>query len=134
MLDAVINTFFIQWFHSAEKERTGLDDWCPPEENEIGYAEYLIRKESAWAAWVARKDYPMMTKKAVSLPEEMYIFLAKVREARLAEINNSRPPAIQRDLFTNAVRCLGDYLIRHDIAGCADSLCQARDVQETSNA
>ncbi|EOC0011604.1 hypothetical protein ACI0X9_003288 [Cronobacter turicensis] len=133
MLDAVVNNFFIQWFHSAEKERTGLADWCPPTENDTGYNEYLIRKESAWAGWVARNDYPLMTKKSVSLPEEMYILLAKVREARQYEIDKTRSPAIQRDHFTNAVRCLGDYLIRHDIAGSAHCLTET-EVLKINNA
>ncbi|ELO5146857.1 hypothetical protein QHC70_003603 [Citrobacter freundii] len=117
MLDAVINSFFLKWFNSKEKERAGNADWIPPVEGELGYEAYALRKQSAWDGWVARSDYPLMTKKAVSLPEEMYIFLTKVREARQSELDNARPPAIQRDLTVNAMRCLGDYLIRHDIAG-----------------
>lgn len=117
MLDAVINSFFLKWFDSIEKKMSGDADWVPPVEGDPGFEAYELRKQGAWAGWVARGDYPLMTKKAVSLPEEMYIFLVKVREARQSEIDNARPPAIQRDLTVNAVRCLGDYLIRHDIAG-----------------
>lgn len=117
MLDGVMNSIFIKWFNSEEQKRSGLAVWHPPAENQPGYEAYIFRKEGAWAGWLARGNYPLMTKKAISLPEEMYIFLSKVREARKAEIENSRSPAIQRDLTINAVRCLGDYLIRHDIAG-----------------
>lgn len=117
MFDAVIDSFFLRWFNSKEKELSCNADWSPPAESDPTYEAYALRKQIAWAAWVARGDYPLMTKKAISLPEEMYIFLAKVRQARQSEIDNVRPPAIQRDLTISAVRCLGDYLIRYDIAG-----------------
>jgi len=116
MLDAVINSFFIEWFNNKQKEISGDENWCPPAEGQAGYQEYEIHKKIAWSAWVARNDYPLITKKALALPEDMYVFLTKVREARQAEIDNGRSPAIQRDMSITAMRCLGDYLIRHNIA------------------
>lgn len=117
MLTALINTYFLQCFHEAERIRTGIADWSPPEQDEPGFQEYMNRKESAWLVWQSRSNYPLLSEKDISLPEEMYPLLTRIREARQSEINKSRTPAIQTDLFLSAVRCLGDYLIRHDIAG-----------------
>lgn len=124
MFNGVVNMFFEKWFMQQERDRSGNPNWLPPTPDSPHYPEYVIRREAATAAWSARGDYPLMTKKAISLPEEMYMFLKLVRDARQTEINKDRPPAIQRDLFCNAVRSLGDYLIRHDIAGssCRDEV------------
>ncbi len=117
MLDAVINSFFTKWFNDKEKELSGDANWKPPAKEQAGYQEYEGRKNIAWAAWVARNDYPLITKTALALPEDMYVFLSKVRDARQTEIDNMRSPAIQRDITSTAMRGLGDYLIRHNIAG-----------------
>lgn len=117
MLDGVINQFFEKWFEDQEKMRSGADDWHPPASDTAEYALYMERKESAWSAWLNRGNYPLMTKKAISLPEDMYQHLNYIRDARQSEIENKRSPAIQRDLITHAFRQLGDYLIRNDIAG-----------------
>ncbi|WP_265498663.1 hypothetical protein [Providencia rustigianii] len=76
-----------------ERKKRNNDTWQPPVEGQEEYPLYKARKDGAYEAWFARSDYPLLSAKAMTLPEEMYRYLQNVRKAREAEINKERPPA-----------------------------------------
>lgn len=114
--DGLVKQFFETWFISLERKKRNDETWQPPVEGQEDHSLYQVRKDAAYEAWFARSDYPLLSAKAMTLPEEMYRYLQNVRKAREAELNKERPPAVLRDLGVSSLRDLADYLIRNDIA------------------
>lgn len=116
MTDSLVKQFFETLFLTRERQKHNDDTWHPPLQGHDDYPLYCARKDAAYDAWFARSGYPLLSVKAMTIPDEMYRLLHKVRRAREAEINKERPVAILQDLSVSALRSLGDYLILKEIA------------------